>query len=84
MEDTLPDSKRLVGWCDPDILLILCPFASPALTGGIGKNFYEIIRSSREFVEGMESGRERGEERMGDISPAGEMGYSHTLARGIR
>ena len=33
--------------------------------GGIGKNFYEIIRSSREFVKGMGSGRGEGEREDG-------------------
>ena len=37
--------------------------------GGIGKNFYEIIRSSREFVKGMGSGRGEGEDGMGKWLP---------------
>ena len=37
-----------------DLLESLCE------EGGIGKNFYEIIRSSREFVKGMGSGRGEG------------------------
>ena len=43
--------------------------------GGIGKNFYEIIRSSREFVKGMGSGR--GEER-----ERGRMGWGDLLCGG--
>ena len=42
--------------------------------GGIGKNFYEIIRSSREFVKGMGSGRGEGGREGGwdgEISSAG-------------
>ena len=48
---------------------------TPVAGGGIGKNFYEIIRSSREFVEGMGSGR--GEQR-----EEGRIGWGRYLLRG--